>query len=72
MNAVYVCGSGPLVRRPCPQGGEDHEPFPTGYNGVSEYAALLLRRRFSQARCPSCGLYGKWLPATATRPEWQA
>lgn len=61
-NQVYVCGGDyrPGPRDVCP--GAVHDwPLPVGYADAAEVAEARLRRRWAEARCDRCGLYG-WVP----------
>jgi hypothetical protein len=64
--AIYLCGgdltSGP--RDACPDPLHDF-PLPAGYTDASEAADSRLRHRWTQRRCPACGLYG-WRPGDPT------
>jgi hypothetical protein len=64
--AIYLCGgdsrSGP--RDTCPDTLHDY-PLPAGYVDASEAADRRLYRRWTQKRCPDCGLYG-WRPGNPT------
>ena len=64
--AIYICGgdlrSGP--RDDCPDRLHDY-PLPSGYVDASEAAHRRLYKRWSQARCGRCGLYG-WIPGDLT------
>lgn len=66
---TYLCG-GDYERRQdrssCPNTLHDY-PLPAGYVEASEVADARLRARWTNRRCPDCGLYG-WLPG-AQRPE---
>ena len=77
-DAVYLCGGDyrPGPRDECPDALHDW-PLPTGYGDAAEVAASRLYRRWSNTKCPRCGLYG-WRPGridpttdvkTPTRPE---
>jgi hypothetical protein len=69
--ATYICGPGPVARQPCPKGGPDHEPFPTGYIGAGAYAEALLAAGLDQEQCPACGRWAMWVPVDAPRPtDW--
>ena len=59
---IFICGGDttPGPRDECPNALHDY-PLPSGYVDAAEMAAKRFRRRWSQKRCPDCGLYG-WLP----------
>lgn len=59
--ATYICGDGPTEKRSeCPNALHDY-PLPSAYVGASEEATRRLGSRWSNVRCPDCGLYG-WRP----------
>ena len=59
---MFICGGDftPEPRVECPNSLHDW-PLPHGYVDASEVAASRLSRRWSNKRCPDCGLYG-WVP----------
>lgn len=44
----------------CPNALHDH-PLPSGYGDAARVADQRLYRRWSNTKCPACGLYG-WTP----------
>lgn len=65
--AVRICGGdfGNLdPRSDCPNSLHDW-PLPAGYVDAGEVAAARLAARWSNRKCPDCGIYG-WLPGTRT------
>lgn len=60
--AIYICGGDfrPGPRDACPDPVHDW-PEPAGYVDSFEVANSRLSRRWSNVRCPQCGLYG-WRP----------
>lgn len=61
-NVAYVCGGDfrPGPRDTCPDPVHDW-PLPRGYVDADEVASARLSRRWTNARCERCGLYG-WRP----------
>ena len=59
---VFICEPNytPGPRSDCPNALHDY-PLPGGYIAASDIAEARLRKRWSNARCPDCGLYG-WRP----------
>jgi hypothetical protein len=66
--AVIICGGdetpGPRGIK-CPNALHDH-PLPSNYVTASEVAARRLYQRWTNPRCPDCGLYG-WREPTYTK-----
>ena len=62
MDPIILCTEDdtPGTRDECPNSLHDH-PLPDGYNDAHRVAAKRLRQRWSNTRCPDCGLYG-WVP----------
>lgn len=57
-NGIVPCGSGCLQPRDqCPNPLHDH-PLPANYNWAADEAARRLRQRWTNRKCPDCGLYG--------------
>lgn len=56
---ICLADDTPGKRSDCPNSLHDH-PLPDGYVEASEMAAKRLRKRWTQKRCPDCGLYG-WI-----------
>lgn len=66
---TYICGGDYTrldPRSDCPNTLHDW-PLPAGYGDASEVAAARLRARWSNRRCPDCGLYG-WAPGGKRPP----
>ena len=63
MTAAYLCG-GDMTPGPrgtdCPNPLHDH-PLPSGYVEAEIEAVRRLHKRWSNTKCPDCGLYG-WTP----------
>jgi hypothetical protein len=61
-NQVYLCGGNyrPGPRGACPNVVHDW-PLPAGYVDAATVAEGRLRRRWTNAQCDQCGLYG-WIP----------
>jgi hypothetical protein len=69
MPAIYICGDdyGRLQKREdCPDSVHDW-PLPDGYGACFAVAEARVAARWSNKRCPACGLYG-WIPSLK-RPE---
>ena len=47
----------------CPNALHDH-PLPSGYVDASEEASHRLYKRWTERKCPDCGLYG-WVAPMA-------
>lgn len=62
MSGFILCGGNlrPGDREACPNVLHDY-PLPEGYVDAAEVAARRLAHRWSNRRCPQCGLYG-WQP----------
>lgn len=45
----------------CPR-SELHTPCPPGYLQWHHWASRMASQRYSQSRCPGCGLYNVWTP----------
>lgn len=59
VDRIYLCGGDtrPGPRDECPN--ELHDwPLPSGYVDASEEAHRRMRKRWTQKRCPDCGIYG--------------
>jgi hypothetical protein len=59
---TYLCGGdlSPGPREECANSLHDY-PLPLGYVDAGEVAKHRLYKRWSNTRCPDCGLYG-WTP----------
>lgn len=64
--AIFICGGDYQHlenRSTCPNAVHDW-PLPAGYSDASEVAGARLRNRWTNKRCPTCGLYG-WIPSSS-------
>lgn len=57
---TFICGGDMTERpRPCPNGGPDHTPAPSGYTDFFEWCDKMAKTH-RQRRCEHCGLFGIW------------
>jgi len=65
----FICGldDRPGKRDECPDALHDW-PLPNGYIEAGEVAGNRLYRKWSNVRCPRCGLYG-WRPGQVNDGE---
>jgi hypothetical protein len=59
---IFICGGEPATKRgsDCPNALHDW-PLMPGYADSSAQAQSRIDRRWTNVRCPDCGLYG-WRP----------
>lgn len=67
MDALYICGGDYTRLEPrgeCPNPLHDY-PLPAGYVDAHEVAGARIANRWSNRKCPQCGLHG-WGPGRIT------